>query len=205
MKKDQILFVNACVRAQSRTRWLAERVLEALGGEMTEVKLFLDPEALEPDAFEAHKAPGIEAIQSEAFLAARDEAVRRRDFSDDVYKPARQFASADIIVIAAPYWDLSFPAVLKAYFEQINVLGLTFAYTEEGRPKGLCRARKLLYVTTAGGPILSDEFGYGYIKTLAQVFYGIQDVCQIKAEGLDIVGADVEAILKEAAEAWLSA
>ena len=25
-----------------------------------------------------------------------------------------------MIVIAAPYWDLSFPAVLKAYFEQIN-------------------------------------------------------------------------------------
>ena len=60
-----------------------------------------------------------------------------------MFELARQFAAADQIVIAAPYWDLSFPAALKQYFEQINVLGITFAYTPEGVPKGLCRARKL--------------------------------------------------------------
>ena len=37
------------------------------------------------------------------------------------------------------------------YFEQINVLGITFVYTPEGYPKGLCRAKALYYVTTAGG------------------------------------------------------
>ena len=105
-----------------------------------------------------------------------------------------------MIVIAAPYWDLSFPAVLKAYFEQINVLGLTFEYTADGRPRGLCKARKLIYVTTAGGPILSDEYGFGYVKALAQNFYGIPDVRQIRAEGLDIIGADAERILREAME-----
>ena len=101
-------------------------------------------------------------------------------------------------MIAAPYWDLSFPAVLKAYFEQINVLGLTFEYTEEGFPRGLCRAGKLIYVTTAGGPVISDEYGYGYVRALAQNFYGIPDVCQVKAEGLDMIGADVEKNLNEA-------
>lgn len=30
---------------------------------------------------------------------------------------------------------------------------------------------------------------------LANTFYGIEDVHQIKAEGLDIIGADVDAIL----------
>ena len=115
-----------------------------------------------------------------------------------MFSLGRDFASADTIVIAAPYYDLSFPAMLKQYFEQINVLGLTFTYSEAGVPTGLCKAKKLYYITTAGGPILSDDYGFGYVKALANIFYGIRDVYQIKAEGLDIVGADVEAIHKAA-------
>jgi len=38
------------------------------------------------------------------------------------------------------------------------------------------------------------------VKTLAQSFYGISDVCQVKAEGLDVIGADVEGILNRALE-----
>ena len=55
---------------------------------------------------------------------------------------ARQFARAEIIVMAAPYWDLSFQAALKQYLEQVNVVGITFRYSEEGQPVPLCRARR---------------------------------------------------------------
>ena len=48
---------------------------------------------------------------------------------------------------------------------------------------------------TAGGPILSDDYGFGYVKALASSFYGIDAVYQIKAEGLDVIGADVDSIL----------
>ena len=181
---NKILFVNACVRKESRTRYLARLVLSRLEGMITEVK----PAAI------------TKPIVSERFILSRNDATARRVFSDSAYAPAKQFAEADIIVIAAPYWDLSFPAILKAYFEQINVVGLTFEYTEDGRPQGLCKARRLIYVTTAGGPIISDEYGYGYVKALAQTFYGIQDVSQVKAEGLDVIGANVEEILKKALE-----
>ena len=102
---------------------------------------------------------------------------------------ANQFARADEIVIAAPFWDLSFPAALKQYFEQINVLGITFMYTPEGLPKGLCRASKLYYVMTAGGMYVPEEYGFGYVRALARNFYGIEDVKLIKAVGLDIAGA----------------
>ena len=37
---------------------------------------------------------------------------------------ASQFQQADEIVIAAPYWDLSFPAILKLYLENIYVTGV---------------------------------------------------------------------------------
>ena len=185
MDDQKILFVNACVRKNSRTRFLAEQVIRQLKGTVAEV----NPVATKP-------------ITSEAFILHRTEASDRKDFTDPAYAPARQFAEADVIVIAAPYWDLSFPAILKAYFEQINVVGLTFEYTDEGIPRGLCKAGKLIYVTTAGGPVISDAYGYGYVKTLAQNFYGISDVRQIKAEGLDVIGADVEEILNRALEGF---
>ena len=77
------------------------------------------------------------------------------------------------------------------------VVGITFVYTEEGFPKGLCKAKKLTYITTAGGEFFPEEYGYGYIKSLAQNFYGIKDVELIKAVGLDIVGADVDSIVTD--------
>ena len=52
---------------------------------------------------------------------------------------ARQFAAADRIVIAAPLWDLSFPAQLKVYLENIYVTGIVTKYSEAGEPVGLCR------------------------------------------------------------------
>ena len=78
------------------------------------------------------------------------------------------------------------------------VTGLTFRYTPEGRPASLCRAKRLIYVTTAGGPIGPFHFGYDYVKALAQGFFEIGDVCCVTAEGLDIVGADPAAIMEQA-------
>ena len=176
-----ILFINACVRKESRTLRLTKKLLNTLDGEIKEVKL------------EDVNFP----IVDEEFINHREDLKNACKYDDPMFNLARDFASADLIVIAAPYYDLSFPAMLKQYFEQINVLGLTFTYSESGVPTGLCKAKSLYYVTTAGGPIISDDYGFGYVKALANTFYGIEDVKQIKAEGLDIVGADVEAILEE--------
>lgn len=176
-----ILLINACVREESRTKRLAECLLSKLDGDVTERNL---SEAVFPSA-------------DEAFLKKRDSLIAAGDFENPLFEMARQFAEADQIVIAAPYWDLSFPAALKQYFEQINVLGITFLYTPEGFPKGLCKAKKLYYVMTAGGMYVPEEFGFGYVKALANGFYGIEDVKLIKAVGLDIAGADAEGIVQE--------
>lgn len=179
-----ILFINACVRRDSRTRRLAEKLLARLGGPVEEVRL---DEVSFP-------------VADAGFLDLRDRLIARGDFSDPAFDLARQFAEAETLVIAAPYWDLSFPAALKQYFEQINAVGVTFKYTEEGVPVGLCRARRLFYVTTAGGCFAPEEYGFGYIRALAKNYYGIQDVRLIEAVGLDLYGADVDAILASAEE-----
>ena len=179
-----VLFVNACVRSDSRTRKLAEAVLSKLAGDYEEIRL---EDMIFPKT-------------DEAFLKKRDNLIAEQRFDDDSFAMARQFGAADTIVIAAPYWDLSFPAMLKQYIEHINVLGITFEYTPEGIPKGLCKADKLYYVMTAGGNYVPEEFGFGYVKALAQNFYGIGDVELIKATGLDIYGADVNAIMDKATD-----
>ncbi|MBS7262519.1 MAG: NAD(P)H-dependent oxidoreductase [Eubacteriales bacterium] len=180
-----ILFINACVRGDSRTRRLADRLLEKLNEPFEEIR---------PAEFAF-------PVADEAFLTKRDRLIRERAFDDPLFAPARQFAAAERIVVAAPFWDLSFPACLKQYFEQINVLGLTFRYAPDGVPEGLCRADALYYVTTAGGEFFPTEYGFGYVEALSRNFYGVRNVKLIAATGLDIVGADVEAILRSAENA----
>ncbi len=178
-----VLFINACVRKASRTKKLADKLLAKLDQPYEEVYL---NDICFP-------------VVDEEFLTRRDGLIAENAFEDPMFDEARKFAEAETIVIAAPYWDLSFPASLKQYIEQINVLGITFQYTDDGYPVGLCNAEKLFYVTTAGGCYVPEEFGFGYVRALAQNFYGIQDVRKIEAAGLDIDGADVDAIM-EAAE-----
>ena len=180
-----ILYINACVRKESRTRKLAEKLLKKLDEPFEEI-------CLEDVVF---------PVVNEDFLNQRDRLISQSDYQDPLFDFARQFSNAATIVIAAPFWDLSFPAALKQYFEQINVTGITFKYSEEGVPIGLCRAKRLFYVTTAGGHYVPEIYGFGYVKALAQNFYGIQDVRKIEAVGLDIDGADIDAIMKAAEDA----
>ena len=178
---EKILFINACVRPSSRTLDLAKHVLTKISGEVEQVNLY-NEQFLPLD---------LEQIE------LRDNSAKSKDFSNSLFNHAKQFADADIIVIAAPYWDLMFPAVLKSYFENITVNGLTFCYGENGIPKGLCKAKKLIYITTSGGPI-KYNFGYDYVTALAKGFYGIQNIQLVKAECLDICGADVLEIMQNA-------
>lgn len=124
--------------------------------------------------------------------------IEEKDYTDPYFMYAKQFAEAECIVIAAPFWDFSFPALLKNYIESICVTGITFEYTDDGIPRGLCKANTLYYITTAGGPIYNYEYGFGYVKGLAQQLFGIPNAFLFKAENLDIIGNDVESIIEEA-------
>ena len=155
-------------------------------------------------------------------LNKRTALIEQGDYSDQMFDYAKQFAGADTIIIAAPYWDLSFPATLKTYIENIYVTGIVSAYDESGMPVGLCKAEELYYVTTAGGPydptysygyiesLAKNFFGipetptysYGYIESLAKNFFGIPETHLVKVEMLDIEGYDAEEILKREIGTW---
>lgn len=175
-----ILFINACVRKNSRTLVLAKHILSTMTGEVIEVNL--NQEQIVP--------------LNRELLEKRERLIKEENKNDPMFDYAAQFAAADEIVIAAPFWDLSFPAILKAYIEQITVSGITFKYNN-GRPYGLCKAKSLTYVTTSGGPILAD-FGYEYVKALAKNFYGIGETKAYRAMNLDVNMMTAEDVLTKA-------
>lgn len=179
---NKLLFIDGCVRKNSRTLALAKHLLKVLGEDYDEVNV----------------TNGDFKPLDGVLLQKRTENIEKNDYSDGAFDCAKQFLSAEKIVIAVPFWDLSFPSFLKIYFENVLVSGLTFVY-ENGRPQGLCKAKTLYYVTTAGGYI-SVDFGFSYVKALAENFFGIRNVVCFKAEGLDVKYSDADAILKTAKE-----
>lgn len=178
---EKILFINACVRPESRTLILAKHLLAKLDGEVQEVNL------------EKEAIPALNGVT----LKYRQDLLASEKFDDSMLRYARQFKEAETIVIAAPYYDLSFPSALKNYLEAVACVGLTFYYDENEVAQTHTKARKLYYVSTGGGEI-KKQFGFEYIKTLVGEFYHIFDVQGFFAEKLDLMGSDPGAIMQDA-------
>ena len=187
----RVLFVNGCIRGQeSRTLRLCRAAIEQMKETLEDVtveELVLDQEDILP-------------LNSQR-LAQRHELEEKGQFDHPMFRYGRQFAEADLILVGAPYWEYQFPAVVRCYLEQVSVCGLTFVYGEDGRPKGLCKANQLFYITTAGGPIMDRNCGFDYLNTLCSNMLGFTDVDYVAAECLDVWGVNVEEKLQEAEEA----
>ena len=181
---EQILFINACPRDGSRTLELARHLLSKMEGSVEELTIF-----------EENLLP-----LNGKTLSLRDKMTANQNFDHPIFKYAKQFATADTIVLAAPFWDLSFPSAVKIWLEYVMAKEITFRYTEEGFPFGLCKAKKLFYISTAGGPVLPAHMGFSYVDGLAKSYFGIPETVLFSAENLDVVGADTAAILSKAKE-----
>lgn len=183
MKK--ILAVDCCIRKEaSRTKQILDAFLSAVPAECEIERLVLSEENLSFFSGEYFR-------QREALLSAG-----RLDHPR--FRYAHQFAEADEIVIAAPFWDLSFPALLKVYIEQVSVDGITFS-SGHGGLKGLCRAKNLLFLTSRGGCYEGspDEMGSRYLDALHS-FFGIGSYSCIAADGLDMSSVDTAAAVEDA-------
>ena len=101
-------------------------------------------------------------------------------------RAARDIASADRILIAAPFWDMSFPAVLKCFFEQTSLFDVTF--TDTGTTcTGLCKAPKVLYITTRGMDIPTGdprEQATPYLRALGSL-WNLGELTVISAHNMD--------------------
>ena len=182
-----ILFINACMRGEevSRTWRLAQAFLEACRKQNPDF-VIKERNVLEADL----------PVLTGALAEKRDQTFRENP-QDPMFDVAYEMAAADLVVIAAPYWDLTFPAALKVYLSGAASWELPSTIHRKEKQEGLCRAEKLVYITTAGGIIGNQNYGYEYVRGLGGMF-GIHDSAWISAEGLDIWENDPEKIMTEA-------
>lgn len=185
-----ILFVDACMRTESRTAQLSKHFL----------KNIVQPE----DTVQTVKVSELD-IQpfDEEMLMVRDRDVAEGCFDAESYQLAKDFASADRIIIAAPYWDCLFPAKLKTYLEHICVNGITFGYDSMGQPQKLCRADRLIYITTAGGFVNENPSVKLLMEEMCAMF-GIRDVRFHCAQALDIYPENVQSVLNASLESLIA-
>ncbi|MGV1059587.1 NAD(P)H-dependent oxidoreductase [Clostridium perfringens] len=120
--------------------------------------------------------------------------------NNSILKYAYEFAAADKYIIAAPMWNLSFPAILKAYIDYVSVSGITFKYTAEG-PVGLLNNKKAVHIVSRGGAYDNSpyEMGDRYLRTILG-FFGIKDIETIAIDNLDVIGINVEEKVEEGIE-----
>lgn len=98
-----------------------------------------------------------------------------------------ELSASDVLLIAAPMYNFSIPANLRAWFDRVLAAGKTFRYTEHG-PQGLLQGKRAILILTAGGlhsqtPV--NQMHEGYLRTLL-AFIGITEVDVVRAEGLSM-------------------
>ena len=123
----------------------------------------------------------------------RKELVAKRTIGEidtQVMQWAESVRDADRIVIAAPFWDMSFPAALKNFFELCSIMDVTFK-TNDQTCYGNCKAEKLLYITTRGMNISTGdalEQATPYLKALSWL-WGIGPLQVISVQNTDYLSA----------------
>lgn len=187
-KEMKLVVINACVRqGDSRTLKIAEPVIQALA-ELYETVRYDLPEMegivpLTPALFAARGAGDVPAWAASA---------------------AREIAAADRILIAAPFWDMGIPAVLKAFFEQTSLFDVTF--TDNGTTcVGLCKAPKVLFITTRGMDIPTGdprEQATPYLRALG-LLWNLGELTTVAAWNMDYISpaevqAQIDACVEEA-------
>lgn len=153
MKKLLYITANSKEEAQSASKTVGRKLVNAI--------MQSDPDIVpeELDLYKAH-VPQLKGCYFES-RSAIVSAEARSKLSAEEQKEVQaiealcdQFRDADIYVLAAPMWSLSFPAPIKEYIDCVLQSGKTIAFEGE-KPHGLLgnKRRVFIYVQASGGKI----------------------------------------------------
>ena len=166
MKK--LIFIDACMRAGSRTRRIATPIIAELGKRYSVETVDL--------------TRNIYPVADNYTLEDRNQGVVPAEDVD----LAKRIAAAVRIVIAAPFWEMSFPSALKVFFENMSLLGITFDSNEK-ECYGLCKAEKVMYITSRGMNISTGdplEQATPYIKAISYL-WGWGELTVVATQNMD--------------------
>ncbi|WP_066068075.1 FMN-dependent NADH-azoreductase [Neobacillus soli] len=203
MKKLLYITANPKGLEKSKGLQIGESFLDAFREESpdVEIKKFdlftLDFAQMDADLVSARgKLAGYGYTLDQLSEVEREKIVKMHALADE-------FITYDYFVFVSPMWNLSSPAVLKAFLDNLFISGKTFEHTPTG-PKGLLSNKKAIHIQTRGGqytgtPMQEMESGDRYLK-IALHFLGIEVLDTVIAEGFDLNPQKVPEILAMAKE-----
>jgi len=177
-----LLQINASLNnGNGQSSQLANQFVDAFHKRRPDAKIVVrDVAAAEP-------VPHLNAERFGAFITKAEErsAAQRAvvAYSDILINELKQ---ADVIVLGLPMYNFGVPSQLKAYFDHIARVGVTFKYTEKG-PAGQLTGKKV-YVFAARGGLYAGtpmDTQTSYVRDFLR-FLGMDDVEFVYAEGLAI-------------------
>ena len=182
MKK--MIVIDSCMRAESRTKLILDAAVAELS-KRYEVEII--------DVNSVDLAP----LNKVTYVEQRENG----NVPPLAVEIARKVATCDRLVVAAPFWDMSFPAILKSFFENISLFDITF--TDDGTTcRGLCKCEKVLFITTRGMDIRTGDpldQGSPYLSALS-FLWGLGEVITVAATNMDYLSPEELALRIEAAK-----
>ena len=151
------------------------------------------------DVAAAEPVPHLNAERFGAFITKPEQRSAAQQavvaYSDALINELKQ---ADVIVLGLPMYNFGVPSQLKAYFDHIARIGVTFEYTEKG-PVGKLTDKKV-YVFAARGGVYEGtpmDTQTSYVRDFLR-FLGMTHVEFIYAEGLNMGPQSKQAALAKA-------
>ena len=105
---QKLIVIDACMRdEESRTKKILKPIVDELGKRYEIETIVLDGDDYQP--------------VGRKMLAERSSGY----VPEQIVEQAKRIAAADRIVIAAPFWDMSYPAILKVFIENMSLFNIT--------------------------------------------------------------------------------
>lgn len=118
------------------------------------------------------KVKDLYAMNWNPVLSQKDfEGYHTGNLPEDIKQEQADVAWADLVIMVAPVWWYSIPAILKGYIDRVFSLGFAYKYTATG-PLGLLKGKKGLFITTSGANKQDAEYS-GMINILDKSLGGV--------------------------------
>lgn len=204
MKKLLYIIANSKEEEQSSSRTVSKRLVNTI------LKRVPDAELEELNLYEEH-IPQLKGCYFESRSAIVSSEARNKLSVEEQKEVAKiehlcdQFKEADIYVLAAPMWNLSFPAPVKEYLDCIIQAGKTITF-ENNKPHGLMddKQRIFIYVQSSGAnipwmlkPALSK--GLNYVHEIMK-FIGISTFDELLVDGTGTTEEERQSAIKNATD-----
>ena len=149
MKKILYITANTKPEDQSSSKTVGRRVVDALQGSGNAFVEELDLYRVAMPQLKHEYFTGRNTLVGPDVVAGL--APEDRQAVDEIAALCDDFVNADVVVLAAPMWSLSFPSVVKQYLDHIIISGKTITFTDD-KPVGLLsdRPRAFVYVQASG-------------------------------------------------------